>query len=107
MTDPTPNWTAVGNAADWTDDVGTLVQIGARRIGVYHHQGQWYALKDICPHAGIALHHGPVANGTVMCVGHGWSFELATGRCPEMGDDCKVNTYPVRVTTEGKVEIGL
>ena len=104
---PTPQWTTVGKSADWADDKGKLVQVGARRIGVYRHKNNWYALKDMCPHAGVALHHGPVHEGTVMCVGHGWRFELATGRCEGMGDSYKVNTYPVRITDDGSVEVAL
>jgi nitrite reductase/ring-hydroxylating ferredoxin subunit len=110
MNDPAataPQWTAVGKVAEWDDDKGRLVQVGARRIGVYRHQGRWFALKDICPHAGVALHHGPVYDGTVTCVAHGWRFELATGRCDGMGDSYKVNTYPVRVTDDGSVEVGV
>lgn len=109
MSDSTPNqqWAKVGAAADWPEDTGKLVQVGARRIGVYRHQGRWFALKDMCPHAGVALHHGPLHEGTVTCIAHGWRFELASGRCVGMGDSYKVNTYPVRITLDGAVEIAI
>ena len=102
MSDPVtpPQWTAVGQAADWADNKGKLVQIGARRIGVYRHKGQWFALKDMCPHAGVALHHGPVHEGTVLCVGHGWLFSLLTGEVTRGPTGVKVATYPVRVSAD-------
>ena len=74
-------WAAVGSAADWPANGGRLVTIGARRIGVYHHDGGWYALKDVCPHAGISLSKGPVAEKAVMCVGHGWRSAIAPVGC--------------------------
>ncbi len=108
MSDPLaiePQWTAVGQANEWQDDAARLVQVGARRIGVYLHQGKWFALKDVCPHAGVPLHRGPVTDGKVMCIGHGWFFSLETGEATDI-PGCKVATYPVRVR-EGVVEVGV
>jgi nitrite reductase/ring-hydroxylating ferredoxin subunit len=99
-------WTAVGAAADWPAEGGKMVQIGARRIGVYRHRGAWYALKDICPHAGVSLARGPVAEGTVRCVGHGWTFSLASGDIVSGPRGFSVATYPVR-EREGQVEVGV
>lgn len=100
-------WTAVGNAADWSENAGKLVQVGPRKIGVYRHAGAWYALKDVCPHAGVSLAKGPVQDGSVMCVGHGWTFHLATGHIDRGPGGFSVPTYPVRVTDAGVVELGL
>lgn len=99
-------WTAVGQAGAWPADGARLVQIGARRIGVYHHGDRWYALKDVCPHAGVSLHQGPLEAGTVRCIGHGWTFDLATGAVVQGVPGCKVATYPVRVV-DGVVEVGV
>jgi len=106
MTEPIANdrkWTAVGPASDWPDNGGKLVMIGARRIGVYHHEDAWFALKDVCPHAGVPLARGPVAEGTVMCIGHGWRFSLKTGEVVGFPGP-RVTTYPVRVS-EGVVVV--
>jgi nitrite reductase/ring-hydroxylating ferredoxin subunit len=99
-------WTPVGQAADWAEDSGRLCLIGARRLGVYRHGGTWYALKDICPHAGVSLVKGPVADMTVMCVGHGWTFRLDTGDIAKGPGGFSVPTYPVRVAN-GVVEVGV
>lgn len=105
MSEDATRWTAVGAAADWPAEGGRLVQIGARRIGVYRSGGSWYALKDVCPHAGISLVRGPVAGGAVTCVGHGWRFDLASGH--RVGDPrFAVATYAVRVR-DGIVEVGV
>ena len=36
----------------------------ARQIGVFHHANKWFAIKNICPHAGVGL----VARG--QCCNH-------------------------------------
>jgi nitrite reductase/ring-hydroxylating ferredoxin subunit len=100
-------WMAVGQAKDWPETGGRQVQIGARRIGVYRWADRWYALKDICPHAGVQLSRGPVEDGKVMCIGHGWLFDLASGEVDGMGGGWSVATYPVRVTEAGEVEVGV
>lgn len=101
-----PQWTAVGASTEWPEAGGArVVKVGARRIGVYRHQGQWYAMKDICPHAGVSLSQGPVRETQVMCVGHGWLFHLQTGECTRGPTGVKVATYPVRVSAEGAVEV--
>lgn len=101
-----PEWTAVGRVDDFPVGRGTLVTIGARRIGVYRQEGGWHALKDSCPHAGVALHKGPLKDGAVMCVGHGWRFDLATGEVCEGRRTCRVATYPVRVVDD-VVQVGV
>lgn len=100
-------WVVVGRIGEWPEDGGRLVTVGARRIGVYRHAGAWYALKDACPHAGVSLVRGPVCQGTVGCVGHGWRFALADGSIASGPRGFRVATYPVRVTAEGTVEIDL
>lgn len=99
-------WTIVGQASEWPENGGRLVQIKARRIGVYRHQGSWYALKDPCPHAGVSLASGPVANGAVMCIGHGWTFSLATGDVVQGPAGYKAASYPVR-EVDGRIEVGV
>jgi len=100
-----PVWTPIGKAAEWPENGGRLVKVGARRIGVYHHQGKWFALKDMCPHAGVSLVQGPIKDNQVMCVGHGWLFSLVNGECTRGPTGVKVAPYEVRVSVEGAVEV--
>jgi NAD(P)H-dependent nitrite reductase small subunit len=101
---PAPAWQVVGNESEWPENGSRLVKVGARRLGVYRHGGKWYAMKDMCPHAGVSLSQGPVHECQVMCVGHGWLFSLETGECTRGPSGVKVSTYPVRVV-DGKVEV--
>jgi phenylpropionate dioxygenase-like ring-hydroxylating dioxygenase large terminal subunit len=68
-------------------------------------RGQVYALNDRCPHRGIPLSAGRCEfAGTVSCVYHGWTYDLASGNLvgvltdgPDSPIVGKVNvkTYPV------------
>ncbi len=40
-----------------------------------------FAYHDRCPHAYWPLSQGTVSNGVLECPGHGWEFDVETGRC--------------------------
>jgi nitrite reductase/ring-hydroxylating ferredoxin subunit len=46
------------------------------------------AFEDACPHAGWRLSAGRVIDGRLECPGHGWEFELGTGRCMDVPAYC-------------------
>lgn len=65
-------------------------------------EGECIALLDRCPHRDIALSGGMVRDGTLVCPGHFWRFDLQTGQrtdLPERG----ATIYPTRVI-DGWVE---
>jgi len=99
-----PRWEAVGKADEFPDNHGRAVEIGARPVAVFKHNDRFFALKDLCPHAGLPLHDGYIADGCVTCPWHGWVFELESGEGP---GGCKVRNYPVRITDDGTVEVGV
>jgi len=96
-------WEPAGKAEDWSEDSARVIAVGARRIAVYRHQGRWFALKDVCPHAGLPISDGPIRDGVVTCPYHGWEFKLEDGTGP-MAD---VASYPVRERDDGTVEVGV
>ncbi len=88
---------AVGKVDDFVENEPKEVQIGARRIAIYMVEGKFYALKNICPHQEVLLHHAPPQNGRAVCKGHGWEFDLKTGKCLRGQKDHKVAVYPTKV----------
>jgi phenylpropionate dioxygenase-like ring-hydroxylating dioxygenase large terminal subunit len=68
--------------------------------------GQVFALRDICPHRGIPLHHGWLEGDGVCCCYHGWKFQAESGQCQEIPSlteydtldisRIRVRTYPCR-----------
>ena len=70
------------------------------------HDGQAFALRDICPHRGVPLSAGRILpNETVECPYHGWRFRQ-NGSCAKIpsltghesleADKIRVRSYPVR-----------
>ena len=49
-------------------------------VVVVAHDGTW-ALRDACPHYGVALSDGRLSNGYLECTWHGWQIDIRTGGC--------------------------
>jgi len=64
-----------------------------------HHNGEYSALDNKCPHQGGPLGEGSIENGLLRCPWHGWDFDPHTGAPP--GYDDGVKTYPVEERDDG------
>jgi len=51
-----------------------------------------------CPHQGTLLSEGEVVGDQLVCRGHGWRFDLASGKCQSQAQVC-LRSFPVK--TEG------
>lgn len=61
--------------------------------------GRFYALSNICPHAGAALERGHIAEGVLHCPLHGWGFDLDSGMSLD-DPTLFACTYPVEIHGE-------
>ncbi|MBX3154716.1 MAG: Rieske 2Fe-2S domain-containing protein [Deltaproteobacteria bacterium] len=43
--------------------------------------GAFVAVPGVCPHEDVALWEGDLDGGEIVCPGHGWGFDVRTGRC--------------------------
>ncbi len=83
---------------------GRTFALGNERIAVFHtRSGEIFATQADCPHRNGPLADGLIGNRTVICPLHAWKFDLSTGQLS--GGDCKLRTYPVRVTADGLVTV--
>jgi 3-phenylpropionate/trans-cinnamate dioxygenase ferredoxin subunit len=87
-------------------------------IGVFNIAGKFYAIKNLCPHAGAPLCEGhiqtthrpgevnefhPALEGRVLrCPWHGWEFDIVTGK-GLYDRTSRVATYPVKIDENGNV----
>ena len=95
-----------------------IVDVGGRSIGVLNVDGEYFAVRNTCPHQGGPLCRGTVG-GTMLpsapqewifgledrvirCPWHGWEFELESGRSLFAADRVRVRVYTVTVE-DGKV----
>ena len=87
---------AVATVGEIPDGQRKIVQVDALSIGVFHHQGAWYAVRNSCVHQG-----GPVATGllegdVLTCPWHGYQYDLRSGIC--LADpDAELDSYMVTV----------
>ena len=69
----------VGKTAEIEE--GKLVHITAsgKEIAVTKLDGKYYAIDNICTHAGAELHEGELNNGELTCPWHGAKWNVKTG----------------------------
>ncbi|WP_049987764.1 Rieske (2Fe-2S) protein [Halobellus rufus] len=79
------------------------IRVDGRVIGLFYHEGEFYATDNRCPHMGFPLTEGSVDDGVLTCPWHHARFELSCGDTFDpFADD--VRTYPVAVR-EGDVYV--
>ena len=61
---------------------------------------EFYAVSNICPHAGGYLNHGPMEGYIIECPLHYWPFDVRNGKLVGFDDfdmsEC-LNSYPTIV----------
>jgi nitrite reductase (NADH) small subunit len=109
----------VGSVEDFVTGQIRIVRAADRELGIARWAGEWYAIRNVCPHRGAPVcvsginpalsegvpgdvddfsvdHERPV----IVCPWHRWEFEVRTGQAvtgPE-----RLQMYPVHVR-DGRV----
>lgn len=94
----------------------TIVDIAGRSIGVFNIEGEYHALRNVCPHQLAPLCKGRISGTTLpgpvgefnyghegrilRCPWHGWEFDITTGRSVFNPHKVRVRSY--EVTVEGE-----
>ena len=105
--DPTPSdgrWLEVGSVADLERRKKIVVEPEDPPILVLVHDGAWYAFDNLCIHKQREMSKGVILRDKLVCPGHQWAFELATG-WEAIKERCQP-THAVRVV-DGTVQIEL
>ncbi|MEZ4707148.1 MAG: Rieske 2Fe-2S domain-containing protein [Caldilineaceae bacterium] len=90
-----------------------VVEVAGRSIGVFNIKGEFFALRNTCPHQGGPLCKGIVSGflsadvpgeytyvrrgEMVRCPWHGWEFDIKTGQSWWDPARTRVRTYEVTV----------
>jgi 3-phenylpropionate/trans-cinnamate dioxygenase ferredoxin subunit len=72
-------WHKVAKITDLKEGTGRQVEAGSKVVALFLFQGQYYALRDQCTHAGAPLHDGVVRDFCVRCAAHGAEFDIRNG----------------------------
>jgi nitrite reductase/ring-hydroxylating ferredoxin subunit len=90
-----------------------IVEIAGRSIGVFNVNGDFFALRNRCPHQGAELCRGTICgfvasaspgeytitrNGEVLrCPWHGWEFDIRSGQSCFDPSKVRVRRYEVSI----------
>jgi nitrite reductase/ring-hydroxylating ferredoxin subunit len=67
--------------------------------------GELVAVPGVCPHEDVALAGGALVGATIICPGHGYQFDLRSGRC-QHDPDLELRRYPI-TQIDGEVWVDL
>jgi nitrite reductase (NADH) small subunit len=70
----------VAQAAGIPEGERKIVQVDGLSIGVFHHHGQWYALRNSCLHRGGPVCTGSLVGDTLTCPWHGFQYDVTNGQ---------------------------
>lgn len=93
--DAESNWVDVGSTAEVAKRRKIVIEVGDEQIFVLAHDGDFFALQNICIHRQREISKGVVLNGRIVCPGHQWAFDLRTG-WESVKQECQP-TYRVRI----------
>lgn len=101
-------WTSLGSLDDlWQGDLRAVQVNGQELIVLRLDGGELRAYQGICPHQDQRLADGDFDGEKIMCFGHLWEFDAATGNGVNP-TGCSLASYPieivdgdVRVSTDG------
>lgn len=69
----------VGKAEEIGEGKMTHVTAGGKEVFVANVGGNYYAMNNICTHAGAELHEGELNGTELKCPWHGAKWDVATG----------------------------
>ena len=103
----------VARADDVPEGERIIVEVEGESIGIFHHEGEFYAVRNKCPHQGAELCKGlmvglleaerpgqfrfDMTHKLLACPWHGWEFDLKTGESYFDPQRTRVRQFPVEL----------
>ncbi len=113
----------IGRVSELPPGSRKIVEIAGRSIGVFNVDGEFYALRNVCPHQGAPLCQGSVGGtaaasapgeyvwereGEILrCPWHGWEFDITTGRSVFNPHRMRVKRFDVTVARDRPPDEGV
>jgi nitrite reductase (NADH) small subunit len=105
----------IGASDDFEEGRLSLVEVDGKELAVLCRRGNWYALRNVCPHLGAPLCFGRVQallrsaeslgdlvvevdRPVLMCPWHRWEFDLSSGRA--LSGVERIRMYPAHVADD-------
>jgi nitrite reductase/ring-hydroxylating ferredoxin subunit/hemoglobin-like flavoprotein len=69
----------VARISDIPEGERKIIQVDGLSIGVFHHKGNWYAVRNSCLHRGGPVATGSLEGDVLTCPWHGFQYDVTTG----------------------------
>ena len=87
----------VADVSEVPDPGKTLVEVDGEMVALFHVDGTWHAIDDVCTHDGGPLADGELRNHTISCPRHGAKFDIRTGAALTMPAVRPTRAHDVKV----------
>jgi 3-phenylpropionate/trans-cinnamate dioxygenase ferredoxin component len=71
---------AAASSDEIPDGGRKIVEVEGLSIGIFHHRGAWYALRNRCLHRAGPVCTGAVDGDIITCPWHGYQYDLTSGK---------------------------
>jgi nitrite reductase/ring-hydroxylating ferredoxin subunit len=86
------SWHEISPASRIREGQVLCLSVAGRRLAVGRSARGYFALDDLCPHAGGSLGEGLVDGESVVCPIHGHAYDVVTGE--GLDDGAEVRVHP-------------
>lgn len=82
------NYVKVAQASAIKPGMLAMTMVGAVEVMIANLDGEFFALDNVCPHEGWALHEGILEDDCVECPGHSHFYSVKTGQRTGVPEEC-------------------
>lgn len=96
-----PQFTRVADVSEIADPGTMLVEVDGEVVALFHVEGRFYAIDDVCTHDGGPLVDGELTGYKIACPRHGAKFDIRTGAALSMPAVRPTRAHAVKVENGG------
>ena len=101
-----PRWIPVGYTNELKENTAYKYAEDGENILICKTEGNIYAVKNCCGNTALPLNGAAIEKGYLICPWHGCAYRLSDG-IMETSPSQKLKKYPLEITVEGQIKIGL
>ena len=96
-----PEFTRVADVSEVSDPGKLLVEVEGEVVALFHVDGNFYAIDDVCTHDGGPLVDGELIGYKIACPRHGAKFDIRSGAALSMPAVRPTRAHAVKVENGG------
>ncbi|MDQ6610432.1 MAG: Rieske 2Fe-2S domain-containing protein [Bacteroidota bacterium] len=101
-----PRWIPVGQVAALKENTAYKYAEEGENILICKTEGEVYAVNNCCGNTALPLDGAVIEKGYLICPWHGCAYRLSDGGM-ETNAMQRLKKYPVNITKEGEIRLGL